>query len=97
MLRFFSVIFSLLFSFAINGQGVLSSELQAVIAVANPNDFISIRIEFKENVVLTVADAATEPIPDAPAVAVAHAPAEPGADAAAQRGSVILETGIAPN
>ena len=50
MLRFFSVIFSLLFSFAINGQGVLSSELQAVIAVANPNDFISIRIEFKENV-----------------------------------------------
>ena len=39
-----------MFSFTINGQGVLSSELQAVIADGNPNDFISIRIEFKENV-----------------------------------------------
>ena len=50
MSRIFSVIFSLIFSFTINGQGVLSSELQALIADANPNDFISIRIEFKENV-----------------------------------------------
>nr|MBC8411510.1 S8 family serine peptidase [Paracoccaceae bacterium] len=50
MFRIFSVIFSLFFSFTIIGQGVLSSELQAVIADANPNDFISIRIEFKENV-----------------------------------------------
>jgi len=50
MFRIFFVIFSLLFSFKINGQGVLSNELQAVIAESNPSDFISIRIEFKENV-----------------------------------------------
>ena len=50
MFKLFFVIVSLLFSFTINGQGVLSSELQAVIAESNPNDFISIRIEFKENV-----------------------------------------------
>ena len=50
MSRILSVILSLLFSLTINGQGVLSSELQAAIAESNPNDFISIRIEFKENV-----------------------------------------------
>ena len=50
MSRIFFVIFSLFFSFTINGQGVLSNELQAVIAESNPNDFISIRIEFKENI-----------------------------------------------
>lgn len=50
MLKLFPVIFLLLFSCTISGQGVLSSELQSVIADSKPNDFISIRIEFKENV-----------------------------------------------
>ena len=39
-----------LFCFTINGQGLLSAELQSVISEAHSNDFISIRIEFKENV-----------------------------------------------
>ena len=50
MFRIFFAIFFLLFCFTINGQGVLSPELQSVISESNSNDFISIRIEFKENI-----------------------------------------------
>jgi len=50
MLKITTLIFPLLFALIINGQGVISNELQNVIADANSNDFISIRIEFKENV-----------------------------------------------
>ena len=50
MYRIFFAIFSLLFCFTINGQGIISAELQSVMFEAKSNDFISIRIEFKENI-----------------------------------------------
>ena len=50
MFRIFFAIFPLIFCFTIHGQGVLSAELQSAISEANSNDFISIRIEFKENI-----------------------------------------------
>jgi len=50
MFKFLTLIIPLLFTIIINGQGVISSKLQNVMLDANSNDFISVRIEFKENV-----------------------------------------------
>lgn len=50
MLKILSIIFSLLLSLTVSSQGVLSSNLQTLLTEASPDDFISIRIEFKDNV-----------------------------------------------